>query len=119
MAKIPLHVKVSLLNNYIQSDILKSRGKATHEDWPIGAILNSIKEDIQAFEKEHAMDQEQGVSMELILRDLKYYNEKQTGLRKDISSILEQLQEIYDTQTEPEVNLNKIIQDLEEKEREK
>ena len=113
MGKIPLNVKVSLINNYIQTNYLKSRGKAEHEDIPISQILEDIKEDISTLDKENKQQKPEEIPLGLVLRDLKYYNDKQSGYRADLESILDQLNLLHETQVDPGNTLDKVIKDLE------
>lgn len=118
MANIPLKAKVSLINNYIQTNYLKSRGKAVHEEWSINDILTDIKEDLSTLEKERTTEH---VPLGLITRDLKYLKEKQTSLRSGLETVMEELKStiesmksLQDSQSDPDVNLDKVIKDLED-----
>lgn len=115
MAKIPLHTKVALINNYIQNNYLRSRGKAEHDDWRISDILEAIKEDLNTLAKsQEVTSDKQGVPIELILRDLKYYRDKQEGAKSEITGLIDRLKEILEQQSDPESNIDKIIKNLED-----
>lgn len=118
MAKIPINVKVSLINNYIQSNYLKSRGKAEHEDWLINDILTEIKEDMSTLEKERTTEH---VPLSVITRDLKFIKDKQASLGSNMGSVIDELnalmesmQALKESQSDPDLNLDKIIKDLED-----
>ena len=118
MANIPLKAKVSLINNYIQTNYLKSRGKAEHEEWLINDILTNIKEDLSTLEKERTTEH---VPIGLITRDLKHLNDKQKSLRSGLGSVVEELKSVVesiksmqDSQSDPDLNLDKVIKDLDD-----
>ena len=113
MAAIPLHVKITLLNNYIQANYLKSRGKAKHDDWLISEILESVKSDLEELSK--TKEQQPGtISLELVLRDLKHFKDKEAGFKSEIESAVDQITSALDSQKEPEQNLDSVIKSLEE-----
>ena len=118
MANIPLKAKVGLINNYIQTNYLKSRGKAEHEDWLINDILNDIKEDLSLLEKERTTEH---VPMGLITRDLKSLQDKDSNLQRrlgsvidGLNSLMEEIKTVRESQEDPEVNLDKVIKNLED-----
>ena len=111
MSRIPLHVKVSLLNNYIQSNYLKSKGKAEHDDWPISKILESIIEDLNTLEKEKSQTHEE-LPTGTLVRDLKFIQEKQKSIKNSIETISEELNTINEFYSESS-NLDGVIKTLE------
>jgi chromosome segregation ATPase len=118
MANIPLKVKVTLINNYIQTNYLKSRGKSEHEEYLINDILTDIKEDLSTLEKERTTEH---VPLGLITRDLKNIQEKQKSLGSGLESVVEELKSVIEsmkslqeTQSDPDLNLDKVIKDLED-----
>ena len=118
MAKVPINVKVSLINNYIQANVLKSRGKTEHEEWLINDILTDIKEDMSTLEKDRTTEH---VPLGLISRDLKYLRDKQSSQRggmgsviEELKSLTEELKNLQNSQEDPEVNLDKVIKNLED-----
>jgi len=118
MGKIPLKAKIGLINNYIQTNYLKSSGKTEHEDWLVIDILNDIKEDISTLEKEHTTEH---VPLGLITRDLRYLKDKQSSLQgelgsvnDELNSLVEKIKAVQESQADPEVNLDKVIKNLED-----
>ena len=113
MSSIPLNVKVYLINNYIQSNYLKSRGKAEHDDWPISKILESIIEDLKALEKEKSNAKEE-LPIGLVVRDLKSLSAKQASMKKALESVVEEISQLLETESEELVSFEKIIKKIEE-----
>ena len=113
MSRIPLHTKVSLLNNYIQTNYLKSRGKAEHDEWPISKVLESIIEDLNTLEKQKSQTAEELPTGSMV-RDLKFLQDKQKSIRVAIDTISEELKTIKEHYSDPTSNLDSVIKTLED-----
>jgi len=108
MNNILLSTKVSLINNYIQSNYLKNRGKSEHDDTLVTEILTAIKEDLETLESKKNTKR---IPLDSVLNDLKQFKEEQSKF--SLSSVISNLQEIQEKQSNPENNLDSIIGTLE------
>lgn len=108
MNDMNLSTKVSLINNYIQSNYLKSRGKSEHDETLVSDILNAIKEDLETLETKKNTKR---IPLDSVLNDLRLFKEEQSKF--NLSSVITNLQEIQEIQTNPENNLDSIISTLE------
>ena len=108
MNEILLSTKVSLINNYIQSNYLKSRGKSEHDDTLVSDILNAIKDDLETLESKKNTKR---IPLDSVLNELKLFKEEQSKF--SLASVISNLQEIQEKQSNPENNLDSIIGTLE------
>lgn len=102
--------KISLINKYIQLNILKSHGEILHSDVPENDIFASIIDDLNAFNE---MPEEPKISLEPIINTLKALQETQSNTRKRLDSMMKALQTIQEEQSNPQISLESIITDLE------
>lgn len=110
MAYIPLENKISLINKYIQINILRNKGKAEHVDLLENDIFNSIIEDLKTTNE---VPETPSISLTATINSLSAYQDKQKALRLQINALLNTLETIREEESE-EVNLADIIKGLRE-----
>ena len=111
MNNVHLSTKVSLINKYIQLNVMKDRGKSTHDDVLIKDILETIVEDLNSHEKSKSKAQQN--SLQPIINELKSLKDENSRSRSKIYSFLEELKSLQETEEKPMADLNSIISNLE------
>jgi hypothetical protein len=109
MTYIPFENKISLLNKYIQLNILRNKGKAMHVDIPENEIFTAIIEDLKAYV---ATPETPEISLAPVINALKTYQEKQSDMRFQINALMKAL-EAYRDEESDQVSLDEIIKNLE------
>ena len=109
MAYIPFENKVSLINKYIQINILQNKGKKEHVDIPENEIFAAIIDDLKA--NNEAITAPPKESLVPVIDSLKHYQEKQNGMRFQINALLHAL-ETFKNENDDQVSLDDIIANL-------
>ncbi|MEN8249181.1 MAG: hypothetical protein ABFS32_09645 [Bacteroidota bacterium] len=114
MAYIPIESKISLINKYIQVNILRNNGEAMHVDHLENEIFTKIIEDLKSFNEKP--EEEEEVSLRPTIDALRSYQLTQRKLKEKLDDLLEGLKQIEETE-EDQLNLGTIIKSLEELDR--
>jgi hypothetical protein len=112
MTYIPIENKISLINKYIQINILHKKDVVMHVDIPEIEILNAIVADL----KEHddmLTQPETERSLESVIDSLKAYQQKQSDMRSQINALMHTLQNLSEEDPE-QISLDEIIRNLKE-----
>ena len=109
MAYIPFENKVSLINKYVQINILQNKGKKEHVDIPENEIFTAIIDDLKAHNA--AITEPPKESLLPVIDALKHYQEKQSGMRFQINALLHAL-ETFKNEDDDQVSLDDIIANL-------
>jgi hypothetical protein len=110
MAYIPIESKISLLNKYIQVNILRNNGEAKHVDHLENDIFNQIIEDLKV---QYEKPEEVKVSLQPTIDALREFYQKQRQLIAEIDSLKENLKQIEETETD-QLSLTTVLKNLEE-----
>ncbi len=110
MAHIPLESKISLINKYVQINILRNKGKAEHIDFLENDIFSDIIEDLKTTNE---VPDVPVISLSATINSLSAYQENQKALRLQINALLNTLETIREEESE-EINLADIIKGLRE-----
>ena len=116
MNYIPIENKVSLINKYIQINILQNKGSKLHVDFPENEIFAAIIEDLKSYSEVMAVQDKPKTSFEPVIEDLKAYQAKQNDMRFQINTLMRTLETLRDEDSE-QVSIDEIIENLKELER--
>lgn len=105
-----LESKISLINKYIQLNIIKSHGEILHNAVPENDLFASIIDDMKAF---NVLPDEPKISLKPVIDGLKALQEMELNMRKKLDSTMEAFRTIRDEQSNPQISLESIITDLE------
>jgi hypothetical protein len=110
MEYIPLENKISLINKYIQINILRNKGKAEHVDLLENDIFKSIIEELKA---QNEIPETPVVSLTSTIANLSAYQDKQADLQFQINALMNTLENVREEDSE-QINLENIIKNLKE-----
>jgi len=113
MTYIPLENKVSLINKYVQINILQNKGKKVHVDFPENEIFTAIIDDLKSYSEVVDVPDVPKTSFEPVIESLKSYQEKQTDMRYQINALMKAL-ENYREEESDQVSLDDIIKNIKE-----
>ena len=113
MNYIPIENKVSLINKYIQINILQNKGKKIHVDFTENEIFATIIEDLKSYSEVVAVPDKPKTSFEPVIEDLKAYQAKQNDMRFQINALMNTLETLRDEDSE-QVSIDDIIKNLKE-----
>lgn len=108
MAQIPVETKISLLNKYIQVNILKNKADALHVDYPENEIFAEIIEDLKKM-YEQPVDVRSALAS--IVDALNTYKQQQQEMRVHIHALLNTLKAMEEHQA-GQIDLDTIIHNL-------
>ena len=113
MTYIPLENKVSLINKYVQINILQNKGKKIHVDYPENEVLVAIIDDLKSYSEVVAVPDAPKTSFEPVIEALKSYQAKQNDMRFQINTLMKALENYREEESE-QVSLDDIINKLRE-----
>ena len=111
MTYIPFENKVSLINKYIQINILQNRGKKEHVNIAENTIFSAIIDDLKKHNE--TITQPPKESLQHVLELLKTYQGKQADMRFQLITLMNTL-ETFRNEDSDQINLEDIIQKLKE-----
>jgi hypothetical protein len=114
MTYIPFENKVSLINKYIQINILQNKGKKEHVDIPENEIYAAIIDDLKAHND--SVTQPPKDSLIPVINSLKVYQEKQNDMRFQLNALMHTLETVRDEES-MQIGLDDIINNLAEMEK--
>lgn len=109
MAYIPLQSKISLINKYVQLNILRNKGEAMHVDMPENDIFAAIIEDLKAYNEK---PDNSGITIDAVIDALKVYKEQQNEINFHMNALRHSLEKVQEHADE-QVSLDTIIKNLE------
>ncbi len=110
MAYIPLQSKISLINKYIQLNILRNKGEAMHVDMPENEIFNAIIEDLKAYNE--TPEDTSAITIAAVIDALKAYKGQQDEINFHMNALRHSLEKVQE-HTDEQVSLDTIIKNLE------
>ncbi len=117
MTRYDFESKISLINKYVQLNLIKSQGKILHNEVPENDLFTSIIEDLKAVNE---LPEKSKISLQPVISGLKSLQEMQSNTRKGLDSmhsglvsIIESMKTIREEQSNPEVSLESLIADME------
>jgi len=117
MTRFDLESKISLINKYVQLNLIKSQGKILHNEVPENDLFTAIIEDMKAVNELPELPK---ISLQPVINGLKSLQEMQSNTRKGLDSmhaglvsIIESIKTIREDQSNPEVSLESLIADME------
>jgi hypothetical protein len=111
MTYIPIENKISLINKYIQINILhKKGGEIMHVDIPEIEILNAIVDDLKAHD---AMLTQPEKSLKSVIDTLNEYRNQQSEMASQLKALMHTLESLGQEDSE-QVSLDDIIRSLKE-----
>jgi hypothetical protein len=113
MTYIPLENKVSLINKYVQINILQNKGKKIHVDFTENEVFTAIIDDLKSYSEVVAVPDAPKTSFEPVIEALKSYQAKQTDMRFQINALMHALETVRDEDSE-QVSIDDIIKNLKE-----
>jgi len=111
MTYIPIEYKISLINKYVQINILQNKGKKVHVDFPENEIFKAIIDDLKSYSEVIAVPDAPKTSLEPVIEALKSYQVKQTEMRFQLNALMHTLETVRDEDSE-QVSLDDIIKSL-------
>lgn len=108
MTYIPLENKVSLINKYVQINILQNKGKRVHVDFPENEIFTAIIDDLKTLDDMVAKPEK---SLAPVIESLQGYQEKQADMRFQLNALMHTLETVRNEDSE-QVSLDAIIKNL-------
>jgi hypothetical protein len=108
MTYIPLENKVSLINKYVQINILQNKGKKVHVDFPENEIFTAIIDDLKTLSD---MVTKPEKSLVPVIDSLKTYQEKQADMRFQLNALMHTLETVRNEDAQ-QIGLDDIIQRL-------
>lgn len=113
MDYIPLENKVSLINKYVQINILQNKGKKLHVDFPENEIFTAIIDDIKSYSEVVAVPDTPKTSFAPVIEALRSYQTKQSDMRFQINALMNALENYREDESE-QVSLDDIINNIRE-----
>ena len=111
MTYIPLENKVSLINKYVQINILQNKGKKIHVDYPENEVLAAIIDDLKSYSEVVAVPDAPKTSFEPVIEALKSYQAKQSDMRFQINALMNALETVRDEDSQ-QIGLDEIIKSI-------
>ena len=111
MTYIPIENKVSLINKYIQINILQNKGTKLHVDFPENEIFAAIIEDLKSYSEVMAVPDKPKTSFEPVIEELKAYQTKQNDMRFQINTLMRTLETLRNEDSE-QVSIDEIIENI-------
>ncbi|RLD19464.1 MAG: hypothetical protein DRI71_11770 [Bacteroidetes bacterium] len=109
MTYIPFENKVSLINKYVQINILQNKGKKEHVDIPENEIFTAIIDDMRAHNE--AITQPPRDSLQPVIDALREYQSKQSDMRFQLNALMHTLETVRDEDS-AQVSMDDIIANL-------
>ena len=111
MDYIPLENKISLINKYVQINILRNKGEAKHVDFLENEIFTTIIDDLKSYSEMVAVPEPPKTSLEPAIEALKSYQAKQADMRYQINTLMKSLENYQEEESDQE-SLGEIINKL-------